>query len=805
MEISYKIEFRPTGPANAKLMIVGEAPGKTEVEKGLPFVGASGMLLDEMLRARGMNRGQAFVTNVVRERPPKNDVGLFFAERKKDITLDHRQILGKWVDPRVAFGIEKLKEEIRLVQPEGILAFGNVAMWALTGHWGIKTWRGSELQGGVDGVRFQIIPTYHPAAVFREQSVKELIQIDLNRAAAKFPNGREVRCPAWRFIVRPTFEQALRTLMDLWGRLERSKLPLKVSADIETRGGHIACVGLAWNYLDAICIPLMCVERISGYWTPEQEWRLIKLIRAILTHPRAHVVGQNWNYDRQYFHRWHGYTANLGSDTMAKHHSMFCNSPKGLGHLSSLYCEYHRYWKDDGRLWDPSMDEEQFWNYNCEDCVRTLEVDDREDELIAHLTPEWPKLPEVVAFQHKIHAPVFKMMVRGFAISETTKGEMARDLIFRSMELQRELDALAARPLKIGSPKDMASFFYEELYQQPVMKRRPDGTYGITTDDDALMTIASREPLLARFVARVQALRSIATYQGNYIAMRKDIDGRMRCSFGVAATVSYRFNSSESAFGSGRNLQNIPGEDDIEAPIRLPNIRKVFVPDPNRTIFDLDGDSADLRIVTWESGCRAMKDFFAAGVKPYVEIAKEFYRNPAITKKHPSYPYMKALCHGSNYGGTGPGLAHRIGLLVHEVDRMQKWYFGLCPEIKAWQEDIKAQIKGRGWIENPFGYRIYFKDRLSREAENEALAWTPQSSVGQIINRVMDQLDLALPWCELLLQVHDSLTGQYPRWMGGEAQREILAHSKVEVPCKTETIIIPMGIKTSDISWGDCE
>lgn len=801
-----KINFRPTGPSNAKIMIVGEAPGKTEEEMGLPFVGASGKLLDELLGAVGISRSECFVTNVCRERPPSNDISNFFALKKRDITLAHKQVMGKWAGPELLAGLELLRKEISLVQPEMVIALGNVAMWALSGHWGIKAWRGSELQGDVSGVRFQLLPTYHPAAVFREWSLKGLIQHDLARASRKRANGREVRKPNWRFIVRPTFAEAKGALEHILFELLPHNPRVKLAPDIETRAGHIACSGIAWSKLDAISIPLMCVERPEGYWPLEQEIELVRLQRQIMTHPNAYLVGQNFNYDRQYYHRWWGFTARCDSDTMAKHHAMFSTSPKGLGHLSSLYCDYHAYWKDDGRLWDPSMDEEKFWRYNCEDCVRTYEVDDGEDQAIAALTPSWPKLPRVVETQMKRHDPVFRMMVRGFRHDHLTRGAMAHELLKFQSKIQAEVNSLAGAPLNIKSPKAMAEFLYEVLPLTPVKARKPNGTWGITTNDDALNTIASREPLMRRFVARVQAMRSAGTFMGNYIQMRADVDGRMRCSFNIPGTVTYRFSSDENAFGSGRNLQNIPtGDEREEAIIPLPNIRTLFIPDAGHTIFDIDGDSADLRIVTWESDCRQMKAYFSAKVKPYVEIAKEFYRDPTITKHHPSYKLMKALCHGSNYGGEGAGLAHRIGLPVHNVERMQKWYFGMCPEIKAWQEDIRKQIRHRGWIENPFGYRMYFLDQITKNTENEALAWTPQSSVGLLVNQAMDQIDAALLWAQILLQVHDSLTGQYPTHLGERAKRELLQHAEVPIQTKSGTLIVPMGIKCSEKSWGDCE
>jgi hypothetical protein len=142
---------------------------------------------------------------------------------------------------------------------------------------------------------------------------------------------------------------------------------------------------------------------------------------------------------------------------------------------------------------------------------------------------------------------------------------------------------------------------------------------------------------------------------------------------------------------------------------------------------------------------------------------------------------------------------------VHDVDRIQKWYFGMCPEIKVWQEDIKKQIVERGYIENPFGQRLYNWDRPSRKLLNEALAWTPQSTVGRLINEIACRLDEQLPWVQLLLQVHDSLDGQFDSWRGDGAKAQILAIAdSVEIPCKSGTIVVPSGMKFSNKSWGDC-
>jgi DNA polymerase-1 len=401
------------------------------------------------------------------------------------------------------------------------------------------------------------------------------------------------------------------------------------------------------------------------------------------------------------------------------------------------------------------------------------------------------------------------MMLRGVRSDDTRRAELSRELAARLAELQAEVDTIRGAPINIRSPKQMADLFYTELAQSPIYRLVKGKRAGLTTDDDALIKIGDREPLLRPFCERIQAMRSIGVFRSTFVEMRRDIDGRLRTSYNVAGTITYRFSSSENAFGSGGNLQNIPsGDEEDDATVPLPNIRKLFLFDEDRIGFDLDGDSADLRIVTGEAGCRQMQAYFAAGAKPYVEIAKEFYHDPTITKSHPSYKRMKALCHATNYLGQPAGLSKRIGLPVKDVERMQRWYFGMCPEIAAWQKDIIAQIEGRGWIENPFGYRCWFVDRISQKSYGEGIAWIPQSSVAIFINKILVALDAAeqageLP-VELLLQVHDSLTGQWPSALGMGVADEIKSRSRVPIPCRTGEIIIPVGLKTSTVSWGDC-
>jgi uracil-DNA glycosylase len=132
-----------TGNANADLMFIGEGPGFHEDKQGVPFVGAAGQLLNRMLGEIGIRREDAYITNVIRCRPPGN----------RDPLPDEIEACTPW-----------LVETISLVQPRLIVTLGNFATkFVLNTTQGISRVRGQRFPWRGRSV----IPTFHPAAILR--------------------------------------------------------------------------------------------------------------------------------------------------------------------------------------------------------------------------------------------------------------------------------------------------------------------------------------------------------------------------------------------------------------------------------------------------------------------------------------------------------------------------------------------------------------------------------------------------------------------------------------------------------------
>jgi len=779
-------QVRPSGPIPARIMIVGDCPQADEERFGEYFQGYAGGELTKMLHEAGINRTECFLTSVARERPLNNDINAFIAYKKKDITKEHKLFRDKYVKSQIVYGYDLLYKEINLVKPNLIIALGNVAMWALTGEWGIGKWRGSMLVAK-DFPTVKVIPTYPPYLILRDWSSRAITVLDLRRAA-KYRNGEAYPTPKWNFIVRPSFERAAFTLDTLIQVLETDSL--EISFDIETRGGHIACAGISWSPVDAICIPLMCIENIEGYWGIEEEAALVYRLFKILTHRNAKVVGQNLLFDSQYtFRHWH-FIPNVNQDTMISFHVMFAGLPKRLDYQASMFCESYRFWKDDGKHWDKKMGENQLWIYNLEDCVRTAEIARVERESIPKLG-----LADVHDFQQQLFWPTLKAMILGVRVDKAARAKMADELAAALKAREHYFKDILGHDLNPRSSKQMQALFYEDL-KLPVQYKRVKGAPSRPTlDDDALTKLGIKEPLVRPLLKNIAEFRSIGVFLSTFVQAPLDSDDRMRCSYNICGAETYRFSSSENAFDSGTNLQNLPQGTEAKEPddLTLPNIRKIFIPDPGHTFFDLDLDRADLQVVVWEADDNELKAMLREGVDIHAENAKAL----GCTRQ-----MAKSWVHGTNYGGSPRTMAANCGLTIKDAERMQKRWFMVHPGIERWHSRTEAQLHTKRCVSNKFGYRRYYFDRVDALLP-EALAWIPQSTVACVINRAWVNIHRELPDVQVLLQVHDSLAGQFPTAKHQHLVPELLKLSAIHIPYD-DPLIIPASVKTSIKSWGDC-
>lgn len=785
---------RGVGPTNARIMIVGEAWGEWEERERTPFVGASGDELTKMLAEVGIARGDCFITNVVNARPPNNNLTLWLTDKKKNAKRDGCTNFrdGFYYNDLLLEGLRALEANITAIKPNIIIALGNTPLWALLGQEGITSWRGSVCWSDRYGVK--VCPTLHPAYILRAWEWRHIVLHDLRRFLPEAATST-YSPPNYRFTLRPTIETALEKLR--WLREQCDLGPTKLSVDIETRVGHITCLGIAWSNLDAICLPFMWRDRADGYWLLEDEQKVVLAIRDLLLHPNARIVGQNFLYDSQYLAKHWGFVPRVEMDTMLAHHVHYLGMPKSLDFLSSLYCDFHIFWKNEGKEQDVKIPEERGWAYNCKDAVITYEVSTALEAQTDRLG-----LRDQVAFQMSLFNPVLRMMLRGVRFNDTLASEMALSVMGYISEREQLIEKIVGAPLNPNSPKQMMDYFYGVLNLPRQFKKVGKGERRVTLDDDALKQLAEIEPLVRRLVYAISECRSLRNSL-SVIMKRRDSDGRARCSYNIAGTETTRFSSSENAFDNGGNLQNITaGGVSEETGLVLPNLRCLYLPDYGKVWVDVDLARADAQVVAWDAHDETLKAIFRSNDNLHLTNARTIWGD-RVQKDSPEYKLAKQFCHAANYGAKPRRLAQTLGLTVHQAEQIYTKWFQAHPAIADWHRRIESQLQTTRQIRNAFGYRRLFLGRIDA-ALPEALAWIPQSTVAIVINHALVAIDKNCPDVELLLQVHDSLDFQIPVNDIDSTLERLKPHLSIVVPY-SDPLIIPVGFKMSSISWGDAK
>jgi len=176
-----------TGDPSSDLMFVGEAPGFHEDKQGVPFVGAAGKLLEQLLAGIGLSREEVYIANVLMCRPPGN----------RDPLPEEIQACES-----------HLWRQIELIEPRVVATLGNFATKLLSGRpTGITRVHGQEQEVTLGGRRVLLYPIYHPAAALYTPRMLEVLKSDFARLPELM--GREVVTPEPVYAAPAVAERAV--------------------------------------------------------------------------------------------------------------------------------------------------------------------------------------------------------------------------------------------------------------------------------------------------------------------------------------------------------------------------------------------------------------------------------------------------------------------------------------------------------------------------------------------------------------------------------------------------------------------
>lgn len=148
------------GSPKAKIMFVGEAPGKNEAMSGKPFCGSAGKILDKLLESINVGREEVYITSIVKDRPPKN----------RDPKPEEISVYAPFLD-----------KQIEIIKPKVVVTLGRYAMEYVMKRYGLADELRpiSELHGKVFITPdFKIVALYHPAAAIYNRKLTEALRLD---------------------------------------------------------------------------------------------------------------------------------------------------------------------------------------------------------------------------------------------------------------------------------------------------------------------------------------------------------------------------------------------------------------------------------------------------------------------------------------------------------------------------------------------------------------------------------------------------------------------------------------------------
>lgn len=343
------------------IALVGEAFGENEEKLGVPFVGAAGVQLIQLLTDSGLmelspydksmlhsywtlGKDSNFIaliwkahpefhcTNVFNLHPVKNDIETLCTTKAEAAPGLPALRPAKYLRAEFLPHLHRLFSEIAALRPDLIIALGNSACWALLGSTSITKIRGVAVYSKALPT-IKVLPTYHPAAILRQWDLRATTVMDLQKAKRESA-FREVRRPQRTVYIEPD-------LNDLnWFYSHHIAAAKRLAIDIETIGDQISCIGFAPSIEVALTVPFIDYRKGGNYWDDlSSEIAAWTWVRNVCL-SRIPKVFQNGLFD---LHRlWRGYgirVNNAEDDTMLLSHSLHPEALKGLAYLGSIYTD----------------------------------------------------------------------------------------------------------------------------------------------------------------------------------------------------------------------------------------------------------------------------------------------------------------------------------------------------------------------------------------------------------------------------------------------------------------------------------
>lgn len=726
-----------SGPADAEIVVVGEAPGAREDDEHRAFVGPAGMLLNKSLsELAGVERDECYVTNVAKCRPPENRT----PERKEvKICTD-----------------TYLRRELDMVKPQFMLLLGNSALQGVVGKSGITKHNGSTFKVDYEGGRATAMASLHPAAILRNPKWAQAFGMDIQRF------GRMVRGEATSPV---TDVRIIRTRKHLAWLLRELADAQIISWDIETYtapaeppyvrsnfqewwgdDSMIASISFTWKAGCSAVVPL---------WHERSPWKdpkdVLERLKPVMERDDCKYVGHNVKFDA----RWmaaKGIEVPQTFCTMLAAHMIDENRPKGLKSLSRTILGADAYDVGEELGNAREMPLRKLCIYNGKDTDYTY-------RLYKQFRPKLVEEERVARVFNKLMMPASEALVDIERTGVYLDPERWRERHDKALENREKLYAYInrwvppdMRPINLNSPPQVGRFLFEHL-GLPVIQKTKTGN--ASTAEPVLLRLAHEHKAPTAMIKYRKWAKYLSTYLLPWWFEHRDLDGRIHSNYKLFGTVTGRLS------GEG-GIQQVP---------RDPFIRSIIGAQPGWLFLQADYSQVELRIAAMLANERRMLRQYAAGEDIHMLRAMKMTGKLAEDVTKEERKKGKAVNFGYIYGmGAAKFVIYAFdnyGLKVtpEEAETDREGFFEDYPAFRPWHERQRRLARRYHQVASPIGRVRHLPDILSQdkdvraESERQAINSPVQSFASDLMLMSLVTLHPQLPTDEARIvgTVHDSL------------------------------------------------
>lgn len=657
-ETTKKVCVLGNGPAPAKIMIIGEAPGREEENTGKPFQGRAGKLLSELLKTQGIKRNDCYVTNAVHCRPPENRTP---------------------TKPELKACRFYLDQEIKAVNPEFVLLLGATALNSVLGKSKVMDLRGSSFQK--DGRTYFV--TVHPAAALRSPKFQPFLESDIKRFARLIrgenldEDGVDID---WVFV--DTMAKLKKCLRDV-------DMADAISYDYETSSldqlgadEYIMCKGIA---TDNKCWVIPLTYPGSPFMGESVQQKIHDALDRVTVGKK--LIAQNGKFDNKWAKVFYGWDIPQTFDTMLAAHLLNENGIIDLKRMAMMYFNAPDY--DLKKPIDPtSVPIQKLCKYCAYDVYYTL-------KLYHKFRKELMEDKRLLRVYKKLTIPLSKtledMELQGVYIHP-------EKFITVKEQLQGEINQLRAKLNKLskgkvanwGSTQQVANFLYGDL-KLPILEKTAKGKPS-TSGESVLPRLVDHHPVVQVLLdhrEKIKLMQFLDSWEDHM-----DENNMIHPNFKIHGTVTGRLSCVEP------NLQQVPRES---------NLRTIIDAPPGWTLIEADYSQAELRIAAMLANEKNMKMAYQSGQDIHTITASNVMGIPLEKVAKDDRKKAKAVNFGFVYGMSAKKFRiyardkYGVKLTEEEAVLFRKRFFDGYPDLLSWHERQRRLVRKYGYVRSPIG------------------------------------------------------------------------------------------------------